>query len=334
MTLASTVQAPSARAKAAGGGTRRYVFGLDVESSIAVESAFAGGGGNGAPRTTLEVVAPDVLVQAWRPAEAVPVIERRYPSGRIAFSLYRHAELGYRLSVRGHGRHLISSDGSRILSVLPRVPQWRRQRFLYAQLLPLASTLRGFELFHASGVALRGQAIGFVAGSGTGKTSVAAHLIARGASFITDDVMALEARAGEVLVHPGPGVAGIHAAELRSMTPQGRSRLGSVVRRADKVYVTLQPVERPLPLAALYYLERTGEVGSFSISENRPPDPRLPLSSSFVWYLAAPEHLLRHLDACARIAESVRLFSVRIPPTIPAFKAAELVEDHALTVLA
>lgn len=334
MSPASTVQASLMGTEAARAKTRRYVFGLEVESSLVVEAAPVPAGGGGAPRrTTIEVVAPDVLVDAWSPAEASCVMERRYPSGRLVLSVHQHSELGYRVSAPGHGRHLVSSDGARILSVLPAVTPWRLQRLLFAQVLPLASALHGFELFHASAVALRGRALGFVAASGTGKTSVAAHLIAHGASFVTDDVMALEDRSGEILVHPGAGMAGIHAAELRAMTPQGRGRLGSVLGRAGKVYVSLQPVERALPLAAVYYLERTGRIDRFAIAENRPPDPQLLLSSSFIWYLRSPEHLLNHLDVCARVAGSVRAFTVRVPTGVPASDAAELLEDHALAVV-
>jgi hypothetical protein len=317
---------------ATGVETRSYIFGLEVVSSLAIQAAPVPPPEGSLPSTTIEVVAPDVLRRAWRRADAASVIERRYPSGGLVLSVSRHPELGYRVSALRHGRHLVSTDGARILSVLPAVPPWRWQRLLFAHVLPLAATLRGFELFHASAVALRGRAVGFVAASGTGKTSVAAHLIARGASFVTDDVMALEDRSHEIIVHPGPGMASIQAAELRAMSPQGRRRLGRVIARAGKVYLSLRPVERALPLAAVYYLER-GAVDSFCITESQPPDPRLPLSSSFNWYVSTPERLLNHLDTCARIAESARLFTVRVPSMVPASEVARQVEDHLLAVV-
>jgi hypothetical protein len=317
---------------ASGVVARRYVFGLEVVSNLEIEAAPAPTTEGGTPSTTIEVVAPDVLRRAWRRADAASVIERRYPSGGLVLSVSRHPELGYRVSASRHGRHLVSADGARILSVLPEVPPWRWQRLLFAHVLPLAATLRGFELFHASAVELRGQAVGFVAASGTGKTSVAAHLIARGASFVTDDVMALEDRRHEVIVHPGPGMASVQPAELRTMSRQGRSRLGREVTRAGKVYLSVRPAKHALPLAAIYYLERGG-VDRFRITESQPPDPRLPLSSSFIWYVSTPERLLNHLDMCARIAESARLFTVRVPPAVPASEVAQQVEDHLLTVV-
>jgi hypothetical protein len=243
-----------------------------------------------------------------------------------------HPIAGYLVAAPGHGTHLVSSDGRSVWSALPNVPAWRWQRLLFAQVLPLAATLQGLELFHASAVALGDQVVGFVAASGTGKTSVAAHLMAGGAELVTDDVMTLEPREGEVRVHPGTGNFSVHGRELRAMSASGRERLGRPLGRSGKTYLARRPLARPLPLAAVYFLQRHGGPGRFSI-EASPSDPRLLLSSAFIWYLRTPEYLRNHLDACARIAAAVPLFTVHIPNGVHAAAVAERIEAHSSSLV-
>jgi hypothetical protein len=215
-----------------------------------------------------------------------------------------------------------------ILSALPRLADWRWQRLMYAQVLPLAAALQGLEVFHASAVGLAGQAIGFIASSGTGKSSIAAHLVARGATLITDDVLALEPSDEVVLAHPGAGAASIDQSELDSLAPTRRARLGPEIGRSDKVHVAPSIERQPLPLAAVYYLER-GSRDELRIAETSPPDPRLLLASGFLWYLRTPDYLAKHLETCALVAESVRMFRLSIPAGVLASGAAEAVEAHA-----
>jgi hypothetical protein len=298
--------------------SRGYAFGLEVESAFPIPVAAPSL--NGSPRraTSLELVSKEELAKAWPAGGAVSVLERRDPHGRLVMSIDRHEAAGYLISAPRYGRHLVSADGRELRSALPNVAPWRCHRLLFAQVLPLAATLQGLELFHASAVAIEGRAYGFIAPSGTGKTSVAAHLVSRGATFVTDDVMALEPYGDGIHVHPGGGMASVHADELRSVPAELLSRLGEVVGRSDKVQLAIELVDCALPLAAIYFLERNGLAGRLVVEPIAPPDPRLLLSSSFISYIETPAHLLQHLDVCARVAESVAMFQVRIPASVPA----------------
>jgi hypothetical protein len=237
--------------------------------------------------------------------------------------------MGYRVAAPGHGSHIISSNGRAIQSAFPKVPRWRWQRLLFAQVLPLAAALQGLELFHASAVALDGRAFGFIAASGTGKTSVAAHLLALDALFVTDDVLALQHGVDGLVAHPGPAWISLTIGELRSIPEESRSRLGVVVGRSEKVYLERSPVGAALPLGGIYFLERGLTRRRLQINALRPPDIQRLLGSSFLWYLGTPEHLLTHLDVSARIAETVPMFDVRIPAGVPASAVAAAVKRHA-----
>ena len=86
-------------------------------------------------------------------------------------------------------------------------------------------------MLHASAVVLDGAAVAFTAPSGTGKSTLAAHLVAAGASFLTDDVLALDDRNGVVEAHSGPARTSVSPAELRTMTPHDRALLGARAER-------------------------------------------------------------------------------------------------------
>jgi hypothetical protein len=244
-------------------------------------------------------------------------------------SIDRHHELGYRIWAPRHGRHVVSADGATIRSALPQVAPWRWQRLLFAQVLPLAAALNGVQVFHASAVALGGFSVGFIASSGTGKTSVAAHLVARGAALVTDDALALEGTSDGVVAYPGAAMASIDRSELEQMDPESRNALGVVLGVSDKVHCEVELVDRPLPLRALYFLERTPAYDTLMLEEAEPIGADRLLASSFVSYLTTPDHLVKHLETCAHIASSVPTFEVRVPASVRAHALAEAIEGHA-----
>ncbi len=125
------------------------------------------------------------------------VCDERRPDGSVLFQIEEHPERRLpdpRPRLRHpHRSHATDSRSSR----RPRACQdaaW--QRLLVAQVLPFAALLRGLEVFHASGVVLGGEAIALLGPSHSGKTSLAMELCDLGASFLADDVLALEVADG------------------------------------------------------------------------------------------------------------------------------------------
>lgn len=306
-------------------------FGLDLEASFALPGVQPANESSSPRRATVELLSAHLLDRSWPFGDSVSLMHRLYEeTQRPALTIDHHADLGYRIFAPRYGRHIVSSDGRRIRSALPRVQPWRWQRLLFAQVIPLAAALQGYELFHASAVALGDLAIGFVASSGTGKTSVAVNLVGRGASFVTDDVLALEQSDGTVLAHPGGGMISVSGAELDALPTSQRASVGTVIGQSDKLHVAARLVEGPLPLAALYFLSRNGrQTGDLAVEALSRPDPRLLLTSRFISYVETDAQLLNHLDLCARIAASVPIFEVRVPGSRTAGDVAEAIEKHA-----
>jgi hypothetical protein len=308
--------------------TRGRAFGLDVDAEFPVpELPPAGLARPHGPRTTLEAASAGELRRAWPARGAETLLERVWPDGRPMMVVERHADAGFHVWAPRYGRHLVSPDGVRVRCALPRVSSWRWERLLFAQVLPLASALLGRALFHASAVALDGGAYAFVGLSGTGKSSAAAHLVARGATLLTDDVLALERTNGELRAHPGTRLAGVDPRELRAMGASGRARLGTRIGKSDKAYLAVPVADEPVPLRALYFLTR-GPGAEVAIEPSPSLAPRL-LGSSFIAYLDGERHLVEHLEVCAQIAADVACFELSAPASGTASAVAAAVFDHA-----
>jgi len=242
------------------------------------------------------------------PAGSERVAERRGPGGELLLSVDRHPEIGYRIEATGHGGHLLAADG-RSAACTPAVGEdWAWHRLFFAQVLPTAAALQGLEVLHASAVEIADEAIAIVSFSGGGKSSVAGHMVALGARFLTDDVLALEPATASLMAHPGPAFACLEEGELEQM-PHAGERL----HRADKVHVAMQPSSHAVPLARLVFLERSERADRISMEPLSPPDPRLLLASTFAFHLTTRRRLVAQLDACAAIAHRVACFRLVVP---------------------
>jgi len=237
-----------------------------------------------------------------------------------------HPDHGYRVYAPRNGRHLVSPDGAQIFSTRPIHALWRWQRLLLAQVLPLSATLQGLELLHASAAEWNDRTFALVARAGTGKTSVAAHVVARGGVLVTDDVLALEDKDDVVMAHPGAASLSIDPAELRRMPPTGRQRLGPHIGRADKIVLAPRLATVAAPLRRIYFLERpsSGRLRIVPLA----PDPVRLLANSFNTYVRTPDRIVNQLAVVDRLAQNVPAFSVRIPSSEDASSVARAVITH------
>ena len=312
----------AALAGAAGVATKGTAFGVAVEADFDVPAL--GPASVTARRTTCSTVTTAEL-EAACPADGwTEDVDLRHPDSRLFLSIRHHPEAGYRMWAPRHGRHLVSPDGTKILSVLPQRMLLGWQRLFFAQALPLAAVLHGLEVLHASAVVVDGRAIAFTAASGTGKSSLGAHFVAAGATFLTDDVLALEDCDGGPIAHPGIARLSVGAHELASMDGIGRERLGFRAGSSDKVYVEPQAQSSAVPLRALFRLYRAATFDQVRILEHVPPEARIVLASSFLPYVRTPARLLNQLATCAAVTDAVRVFDVELPSAGTARAAADV----------
>lgn len=323
---------PGTIASEAAGAARTWrgrAFGLTLSSRVPVPGLAAAGPSDGGREVAWRRVDGRRLRELTAAAASAPLVDIRRDDGRRFMSVTQIPERGYRIDAPGYGTHLVSPDGRSIRSVLPAFRDLRWQRLFFAQPLPLAAALQGLEVFHASAVALDGRVLAFTASSGTGKTSTAAHLVAAGADFVTDDILALERRDGVLLAHPGPGRLSIAHAELRTVAPERRNRLGRRVTRGGKLVLEPPAVSQPLPLGAIFMLARVPGAGPLRIEPLVEGGAKSILGSGFLPYLRLPERLLTHLETCAELSRTVPAFRIAIPESASARQVAAAVHDHA-----
>ena len=302
-------------------------FGLSVTADQPVPGIPARNGAPGGRPVAWRRLEPAAVALAPEPVETL--VDLRHPSGEEFMTIVRDAAGSYRIASPGLGVHSVAADGSWIESRVPRVAPQLWQRPFFAQVLPLAAALRGFEVFHASAVELDGRTVALTGASGVGKSSLVLSLVLLGARFVTDDVLAVEpGRLGAVLAHPGVGVAHLEPSELALIDPRLRSRLGPLPHGADgKLVVSLAPAHEPRPLDTLVFLVRDRSAGSLSLRRDPLGQVRTLLGSTFLRYLRSATRLAGHLDACSRVVASTRTYELRIPPSASARETAEFLTE-------
>ena len=266
----------------------------------------------------------------WPTQSAARTFELREPEGRIVFTIDHEPHAGYRVWIAGLGQCVIGPRGDRIVCSPARGHD--RWHLLIGQGLPIAAALQGLEVLHASAVCFGAGAAAFVAPSGTGKTSLALHLLAHGAGFLADDVVALEADGDTLLTHPGIGLAHAPSTEREPLASAGVGiRWPAASGRKHRVTVPLPG--SPVPLRTVYFLERTRAVTATKIVPIDPPDPCLLLGATFVSHVPTAARLVTQLDICSRIARTVPLFRVQAPIDGQSASLANLIARHIRTTM-
>ncbi|MHB8235245.1 MAG: hypothetical protein ACYDHT_11395, partial [Solirubrobacteraceae bacterium] len=234
------------------------VFGLDVRSQIPLAILAR----SSAPPTgrPLAIAARGrgAAKLDW-PAASQLLCDERRPDGSVIFRIEADPEAGYLISGPDYGDHLLSPDGRRLQCAPPARQGDGWQRLLIAQVLPFAALLQGLEIFHASGVVRDGEAIALLGPSRAGKTSLALELCGRGAGFLADDVLALEAQAEGLLAHPGTSLAGVAPDGAAPVGATDCDTRGEIAVNAGERLLRMPGAAAAAPLAALFFLDRRAD---------------------------------------------------------------------------
>jgi hypothetical protein len=321
--------APAAWAGPAGATVVRQgvAYGLRLTGDFPAPGLWSGVGSGSMRCASLEIVPHAELAAAWPEAGGATLL--RSPVGRSGPVLVvdAHPEGGYLVQADGFGAFLIAPDGRRVLVAPGPVAGWRWQRLLTAQALPVAALLRGLELFHASAVEIDGRVVAISGPSGAGKTTTAAQLMLAGATFLADDVLALEREGDVVVAHPGPALMNLRESTA-PLDAQERARLGVELGRDEGgVRLRVPRKGRPRPLHAIYLLRRTTGGGGARLTRLSRPSPAQLLGTGFGSVVRTRDRLVRRLDLCAHLAERTPVFE--LTAQAPPAAVADAVLRHA-----
>ena len=260
------------------------------------------------PAVQVELAPQEALDERWAPRAARSLVDDRYPDGSLFLAVEHDDEAGYRIHAPGYGTHLISADAAR-LSTTPAAATWGGRRLLVGQVLPLLSVLHGREVLHAGGALVDERLVGFVAASGTGKSSTIGQLVAAGARFFADDVLALERAGGELRAHPGPRLLNLDAQEVASLDPAAARRLGPLVAEDEELHFEPEGATGPAPLAGLLFLKRAPDAVTAIAPSVRTAEV---LGAAYLAYLQTPERLVGQLETTAVLSRRVTLGELTI----------------------
>jgi hypothetical protein len=263
----------------------------------------------------------------WEGAERV--FAPPFTDGQSHFTVRRGAG-GYWLSFDDFGRYAVSLDGRDAACEAEAVSVERSERFLFAQVLPLAAVLQGLDVVHASAVAWDGGVVAFVGPSGAGKTTLATRLVARGATLITDDALALEKTGDRVVAHPGPPFVAI-AAEDAALAQGALDWMGPQQGASDKPHFVAPVCDRALSLSAVCYLEPRGKFRLTAAADQAVP---LLLGYAAAPYVLTPERLLQHLEVVTLVTTSVPQFSLTLAEGEASEDDLDALEQHMRGVTA
>ena len=221
------------------------VFGGVLRSAFEFPSLRAPGAAR--PTWTLHVGSPQPM-----PPDA-EVLGLDQVDGLASVRLHR-SRCGWHLVYDDTGRFDIDPSGSVIVWRAPDgVSEDAARVDIMGRVLATAMHAAGDVCFHASAVAIGGEAIAFLGAKGLGKSTLAWAMVRAGARLITDDTL-------RVQLDPGPlAHAGVHELRLRS---DAATRLPPAPREArplrDRLVVDGLELDRlqleAVPLGALYLL--------------------------------------------------------------------------------
>lgn len=276
--------------------------------------------------------APDLTFTCGRDSEpGAGALEVVYESplqnadGDPMFALLR-AETGFRLLYPGTASFDIRHDRIHCRLLNPADDYWVEIGLL-GPVLSFWLELRGLVALHASAVVHRGRALGFMAASKSGKTSLAASFVQAGASLLTDDILPIR------VPDQGAPLALAGFPQFR-MWPDQAVEFGILSEDYPLAHPDFAKVRMPAsavgrfhagtaPLAALILPERFSpsegsDAQEVEVTWTRLAGPELVLillQSSFAASVLErlPDMQVTRLDRISRIAERVPAFRLRYP---------------------
>lgn len=267
------------------------------------------------------------LDHRWDALTAPPLRARELRSeGELLLSVDFAEQIGYLLWARDFARVLISPDGLELLCEPdPTNDGWAS--ILSAQALPLAATIRGLEVLHASGVVLDGRAVLITGPPGAGKSSLAAALVRAGGRLLSDDAVALQLSGDSLIAHAGSVVLQLRAKEDERLSARGRAALGHTMGSSwgKQRYVSAD-VPDPTPLGGLFLLERSAEEPA--VEQLPAVNPFELIASTFNLSVRTPARLRRQLDVVSVIAAHGLAHRLRVQPDVDATRLAAVVQRH------
>ncbi|MEX1254790.1 MAG: hypothetical protein WEE64_10655 [Dehalococcoidia bacterium] len=258
--------------------------------------------------------------EEWRSTAGDPVHEVIDEDGAVFYRVERqgdrylwvYPEIG-RFSVMRDGRLIEwSADAAKLSDAAAAVS---------GPVLGFALQLQGQTSLHGSAVVIEGGAVGLLAPSGYGKSTLGAALLARGAALLTDDVLALELNDDGPRVGPSFPSMKLWPDALQHLfdgstwekLPRHASWLDKRVAPGSELG---EVCDGARPLRALYVLVPVTPEGHVAVRQLHGRDALLALlANGYMAQLLAlePELLAQQLEVFRKVAEMTPVYALACP---------------------
>lgn len=233
------------------------------------------------------------------------------------FASFHRLDNGFLVTFPGLARFELSADGARVTGFPdPGTSAATLEHLLLNQVKPLALSLQGKNMFHASAVALDTGAVAFAGRSGQGKSTLAASFAASAHGFLTDDGLEVSETPQGFLVHPShPSIRLWQDSRERLVSHD--ANVAAPIQYSEKSRVLsderLPHVDRVLPLRLLYVMANEG-VRNIEIEELTPAEALIGLvGHSFLLNIDDRSVMARHFERLSRMVESLPVFRLDYP---------------------
>ena len=240
------------------------------------------------------------------PKFAKPFHQWRFFDGTIAAAFFR-CDDGYFLKFPELADFIVSSDGNTITSHPSFDTSAATIEHLYLnQVMPLAFSLQGKLVFHASAVETSVGAIAFMGASSRGKSTLATSFAMSGFRFLTDDGLLLEKSAGCFYVQPSHPSIRLWD-DSREALMHGKATLAPSLQFTPKTRILSDDVltfcDEARRLGNVYFLG-DGSALEVCIEPMRPSEALIGLlNHSFLLDIEARDVIASHFDELTQLVE-------------------------------
>lgn len=221
------------------------------------------------------------------------------------------------LEWRGLFEFLVSADGCTVrYRRLPRATDQSLGTYLLGQVVSFSLVARGVEPLHGTAVETNDGAAVFLGECGEGKSTLGAAMLAGGARIVSDDLIAVRATRGAIVVEPGPARLKLYRRVARAIV--GPRREWQMHRDTAKLVLPLgshERASRPAPLRAFYVIDghetRSDEIRIEPLSRGAAVVELL--RASFNLVVATPERERARFSAASELARVIPVRRVIYP---------------------
>jgi hypothetical protein len=175
---------------------------------------------------------------------------------------------------------------------------------------------RGREILHGGALSFADTGIAIMGDSGTGKSTLAAALIASGGRSITDDLLVFTEREAGFEIEAGPPRLKLFPATARALLPGRRDSVRMNPFTSKRVYALRNEETEPrkVPLRGIWVLTARAEQSGCSIRRLSGSEAvRTLLANTFVTVEQAPARQARLLQHAAALAARVPVYTLTLP---------------------